>query len=342
MMRKVIALFDEYQSKENAKHVIRNMKLNAQQGFWNGSPVPLGYRLIEVEKRGTKVKKALAIDTVDSETVRLIFKLYLYGDGTSGALGIKELAKWLNSRGYRSRTGATFGTGIVYKTLTNTVYIGQWKFNQISARTGKRKPASEVVTSPVPAIVEEHVFEQVQRQLHARGPKVIAPRVTTGPVLLTGLAVCASCRGAMTSRTGTSKTGAIHRYYTCSTCMRKGKIACRRRSIPMARLDTLVSTHLAERLFQPDRLNEILSSITFRRAEKAESLNARITALQREVTEADEKLKRLYLVSKRGSPRLMISSRIVSTRLRLIANAPDQLSSVLNHMRDFKSGLIRD
>ena len=36
MMRKVIALFDEYQSKENAKHVIRSMKENARQGFWNG------------------------------------------------------------------------------------------------------------------------------------------------------------------------------------------------------------------------------------------------------------------------------------------------------------------
>ena len=141
----------------------------------------------------------------------------------------KSVAKWLNSRGYRSRTGATFGTGILYKILTNTVYIGQWKFNQISARTGKRKPASEVVTSSVPALVEEYIFEEVQRQLHARGPKVIAPRVTTGPVPLTGLAVCASCRGAMTSRTGTSKTGTIHRYYTCSTCMRKGKIACKGR-----------------------------------------------------------------------------------------------------------------
>jgi len=29
----VIALFDEYQSKENAKHVIRSMKENARQGF---------------------------------------------------------------------------------------------------------------------------------------------------------------------------------------------------------------------------------------------------------------------------------------------------------------------
>ncbi|MBA9061531.1 DNA invertase Pin-like site-specific DNA recombinase [Methylobacterium fujisawaense] len=45
MMRQVIALFDEYQSKENAKHVLRAMKENARQGFYNGAPVPLGYRV---------------------------------------------------------------------------------------------------------------------------------------------------------------------------------------------------------------------------------------------------------------------------------------------------------
>jgi site-specific DNA recombinase len=55
-MRKVIALFDEYQSKENAKHVIRSMKENARQGFWNGATPPLGYRLIEAEKRGAKIR----------------------------------------------------------------------------------------------------------------------------------------------------------------------------------------------------------------------------------------------------------------------------------------------
>jgi hypothetical protein len=61
MMRKVIALFDEYQSKENAKHVIRTMKENARQGFWNGATAPLGYKLVEAERRGTKVKKKLDI-----------------------------------------------------------------------------------------------------------------------------------------------------------------------------------------------------------------------------------------------------------------------------------------
>src|SRR5690242_6725366 len=190
MMRKVIALFDEYQSKENAKHVIRSMKENARQGFWNGLIAPIGYKLVEAEKRGTKIKKKLDIDLVEADTARLIFKLYLYGDGTSGALGVKEVVKWLNRNGYRTRRGETFGVASVHKILTNTVYIGQWKFNKSSSRTRQRKPDHEVITISVPGLIEPHVFEQVQRQLHARSPRVVAPRVTTGPILLTGLAVC--------------------------------------------------------------------------------------------------------------------------------------------------------
>src|SRR5271157_5753105 len=91
MMRQIMALFDEYQSKENAKHVIRALKENARQGFWNGATPPLGYKLIEAEKRGAKIKKKLEVDPVEAETVRLIFKLYLLGDGNSGALGVKEV-----------------------------------------------------------------------------------------------------------------------------------------------------------------------------------------------------------------------------------------------------------
>ena len=40
MVRQVFALFDEYQSKENAKDTLRAMQENARQGFWNGSKAP--------------------------------------------------------------------------------------------------------------------------------------------------------------------------------------------------------------------------------------------------------------------------------------------------------------
>ena len=62
MMRQIMALFDEYQSKENAKHVLRALKENARQGFWNGSLPPIGYRVVAAEQRGAKVKKKLEID----------------------------------------------------------------------------------------------------------------------------------------------------------------------------------------------------------------------------------------------------------------------------------------
>jgi site-specific DNA recombinase len=338
MMRKIIALFDEYQSKENAKHVIRSMKENARQGFWNGATPPLGYKLIEAEKRGAKIKKKLEVDPVEAETVRLIFKLYLFGDGSSGALGVKEIVKWLNGLGYRTRKGNSFGVGQVHKLLTNTIYIGRWKFNQASSKTGERKADNEIVEIPVPAIIEPDAFEQVQRQLHARSPKKQAPRVTTGPILLTGLAVCATCRGGMTLRTGTSKGGRVYRYYTCSNCATKGKTACKGRSIPMQKLDTLVTEHLLERLFRPERVAIILASLSSRRAEQAAALNVRITALQREMIDAEDKLKRLYRLVENG---LTEVDEVLRDRLNTLKADRDRAKAALERAKEHSASQIQ-
>jgi site-specific DNA recombinase len=331
MMRKVIALFDEYQSKENAKHVIRSMKENARQGFWNGATAPLGYRLVEAEKRGAKIKKKLDVDPAEAETVRLIFKLYLRGDGQSGALGVKEVVKWLNSRGYRTRRGQTFAVGTVHRILTNTVYIGRWKFNQASSKTRVKKSAEEVVEIATPVLIEQPVFEQVQRQLHARSPKVVAPRVTTGPILLTGLAVCATCGAGMTLRTGTSRGGRVYRYYTCSACASKGKTACQGRSIRMDRLDALVTEHLIERLFKPERLAEILTSLSLRRAENSQSLNTRLIALQREVADAGDKLSRLYRLVEEG---LTDVDEVLTDRLNTLKSDRDRAKIALQRLKE--------
>jgi hypothetical protein len=45
-------LFDEYQSKEIAKHVLRGMQENARQGYFNGSKAPFGYQTIDVGQSG--------------------------------------------------------------------------------------------------------------------------------------------------------------------------------------------------------------------------------------------------------------------------------------------------
>ena len=70
MFRKLLNVFDEHQSRENAKHVHRAMCENARQGFWNGSHPPFGYKTQIAERRGAKDKKVLVIDDEEACVVR--------------------------------------------------------------------------------------------------------------------------------------------------------------------------------------------------------------------------------------------------------------------------------
>jgi site-specific DNA recombinase len=329
MMRQVIALFDEYQSRENAKHVLRAMKENARQGFYNGSPTPLGYSAKEVERRGARIKKQLVIDDAEAETVRLMFRLYRLGNGTSGPMGLKAIATWLNQNGYRTRRGGQFGVAATHDILTNPVYAGHWVFNRRCSRTRKQKPAKEHVIVDVPAIIDELEFEAVQKLMRSRDPRVSAPRAITGPILLTGLAVCASCDGAMTLRTGTSKSGVVHRYYACSTCNRKGKTACKGRSMPMAKLDKLVTDHLVERLFQPSRLAEMLAALAERRSTRLQQVDDRVGKLRAELLAAETKLKRLYALVEDGSADV---DDILSERIKELKQDRERTKTTLERL----------
>ncbi|MEA2758596.1 MAG: site-specific recombinase [Methylobacteriaceae bacterium] len=297
MVRQVFALFDEYQSKENAKHTLRAMKENARQGFWNGSQAPFGYKVVDAEQRGSKTKKRLAVDPLEAETVRLIFKLLQRGDGTSGPLGVKAAACWLNERGYRTRGGARWGIGPLHKIITRPTYKGEHRFNRIVHKTQEAKPETEQVPVTVDPIIDASTFEAVQAMLRARNPRVTPPRVVTGPILLTGIASCASCGGGMTLRTG--KSGR-YRYYTCATCAQRGKSACKGRSIPMEKLDRLVTERLADKLLTPERIGKLLAALMERQAAKDEDYSTRLTTLRAKLADAEARLGRLYAAIESG------------------------------------------
>lgn len=78
------------------------------QPFENGFPandpdfLVIDFDLIE---HGTDIgpPERLAVDPVEAEVVRLMFKLFLKADGTSGPMGVKAVTCWLNEHGY-SRT----------------------------------------------------------------------------------------------------------------------------------------------------------------------------------------------------------------------------------------------
>jgi site-specific DNA recombinase len=292
MIRQIMALFDEYQSKENAKHTLRAMKENARQGFWNGALPPIGYLIVEAsEQRGHRTKKTLEIDPIQAETVRLIFRLAREGNGSSGPMGVKSIAKHLNEAGIRTRDGGRWGVDAVHKVLTRTTYVGRHRFNTKYWKTRERKPEAEVVEMAAPPIIDVAEFEAVQTLLKMRSPALTAPRVVSGPTLLTGICFCATCGGAMTLRTG--KSGR-YRYYTCSTKARQGETGCKGRTVPMEKLDSVVAEHIEQRLLQPKRLEEVLSAVLHRRKERAEHRTTHIAELRKRAAEAEAKLERLY------------------------------------------------
>ena len=300
LMRQIIGVFDEYTSRENGKNVIRAMRETAKQGFWNGARAPLGYRIVDAEKRGSKIKKRLEIDPVEAETVRLIYKLYTEGDGNSAPLGVKDTCKWLNTHGYRTRLGSTFGVGPLHKILTNAGYAtGKWPFGKRNSRTGELHDPSLIVEVPVPPIIPLELFEQVQTRLAKNNPRVTPSRFTNGPTLLGGLAVCASCGGNLI-RTGTMRRYKSYTYYSCSGCHRKGKSVCKGRHVPMPKLNELVLENVKNQLLVPERISDILAALIDRHSQKDSAVLERRKSLENELAEKKDKLARLYRAIEEG------------------------------------------
>lgn len=298
MMRQIMALFDEYQSKENAKHTLRAMRENARQGYWNGSRPPFGYRIVDAETRGMRTKKRIEPNPIQVDTVRLMFRLALVGHGDSGPMGMKQIALFLNERGIRTQTGGLWGNGPVHTLLTRTTYIGRHRFNEYSWRTKTWKPESEVVEVAVPAIISQEEFDEVQAMMKSRSPRFRHPRFVGGETLLGGVCFCADCGRAMTLRT--SGRGEQYKYYTCSTAARQGELGCKGRTVRMTDLDGAVAKFLEQRLLAPDHMRELLAGLFERQKLRLQNEGERLAARRRQATEANTKLTRLYRLVEEG------------------------------------------
>lgn len=284
MVRQILNLFDEYQSKETAKHVLRSMKENARQGFWNGSVPPYGYKTIPVEVRGGVTKKKLQIEENEAEIVRDAFSLCLRGNG------IRTIAHTLNAKGLRYRKGRNFGVSLIHKMLTHTAYMGIHHFNKKYNKTGQPKDPGEWVASDTPVIINKTTFNRVQDLLTLRRPSNTPPRVVNGPTLLTGIAKCGTCGGGMTLRTG---KGGRYRYYACHARISEGKTTCKGHSIRMEKLNDLVLEQLDQHLFTKERLQGIIAELLNRTANKGKELLKEETRLRKELRETEAKIDRM-------------------------------------------------
>ena len=299
LIRRIFSVFDEYQSKENGKHTLRAMRENARQGFFNGSAPPFGFRAVEVALPGNKgQKKRLEVDPGEAALVRRVFNLYLEGH-RGHDLGVQGMAVHLNREGMFPR-GSRWTSVRVHELLRNRAYIGEHYFNRFEKHGGavrNMKPRSEWVLIKVEPIITEECFALVQEKLESRSPKVVTPRIVNCPTLLTGLLKCGVCGSGMTLASG---KGGRYRYYKCSSRILRGKDTCTSGNLPMEKVDRLVLTALADRVFAPKRVVTMLQRLRDRLSQSQSDLDGKIKKLTKELEDVQRRTTQLYEAVEQG------------------------------------------
>ncbi len=289
--KRVTNVFDEYHSLRTSVDVRRSRIHLAKLGFWPGSLPPLGYKLEDVLDNG-RVRKRPIIDDQFAPVIQLIYQLALLGTGEGPPLGIKQITKHLNSNGYRNRNGGRFSLDLVHRVLTNTAYMGEYRFNEVPRKDPFSESLQGTVIIPVPALISPAKFEEVQQLLERRNP-IKGGKAISSPLLLSGLAYC-SCGCAMTLRTGKGN-GGVYRYYHCNRTLRQGKFDCFVPSVPEAILDAVVLGAVREKVMNPYRLSAMLEALERRRAESESHAADTLGGLRASLREIDREIERLTL-----------------------------------------------
>jgi len=241
ILESVLEGMAEYYSKNLSREVMKGMKETAYQCKHTGGIPPLGFDV--------GPDKTYVINETEAEAIRLIFNMYADGHGYGAIIDT------LNSKGYKTKRGNTFGKNSIHELLTNEKYIGTFVFNKASKMfNGKRnshrlKPDDEIIRIPggCPAIISNELWERVQARLKAnkRASGAYSAKIV---YLLSGRIFCGSCGGAMVgnrAKMGRNKTE--YAYYGCSN--RKTKRTCDMKAVNKAFIEEKVLDALYENLF---------------------------------------------------------------------------------------------
>lgn len=192
LIEMIIEWQDEFYSYNLGVEVRRSMAVKAQKGYYNGK-VPLGY---------TKAPGALpVINEAEAHIVQTIFDLFTAGRDRN------YITRYLNEKGFRTKTGKPFDSDGVTYILENPFYIGKIRWNRrLSSANSILKDESEwiIADSHHPALISSEVFEAAQKRIRtARAAREkYAHPVSHGKHWLSGLVKCSICGKSLAYKAG--------------------------------------------------------------------------------------------------------------------------------------------
>lgn len=144
MMETMMVGMAAYYSRNLAKETKKGLNENAYKALFNGGCPPLGYKIVD---------KKYVIDEQEAAAVRLIFELYLNGQGYAA------ICRELSAKGYTTKAGKAFAKNSLHDILCNEKYIGTYTFNKIPRKKGGRN--SHAAERPEDYISIENAFPAI-------------------------------------------------------------------------------------------------------------------------------------------------------------------------------------
>jgi site-specific DNA recombinase len=227
---------------------------------------PFGYRLDPERPRDAA---AVRVEPGEAVLVAQLFDWYLEPQAT-----VCRLARRLTELGVATTRGKPrWNAASVRGILRNPAYTGRALTNRTQVAPARQRksamlpagpgvshaprPAEDWIEVPVPPIVSEEIFAQVQAKLDANQQS--APRNTRHEYLLRALVSCGACRLSCSAR----QSAAGYRYYLCRGRTDPLRVAqgqrCTARYIPAGQLDELVWADLCALLTDPAQVAHALA-----------------------------------------------------------------------------------
>ena len=189
LIERIIEWMDAFYSVRLAGEVRRGMAEKASRGGVVSVP-PLGY---DIQDGGLVPSRQYA------PMVQEIFHRFVHG-----GMSCREIGAFLNSCGFRTRSGNPFEPRVIQYILKNPAYLGKIRWNPHKSRDYYGNgPQAIVAEGSHPPLVSQELFCQAQLLLKQQAQRHIPNRreVSSHSFLLSGLVRCSSC-GAPMVRTG--------------------------------------------------------------------------------------------------------------------------------------------
>lgn len=281
MFISLLSTFARYERATIIDRVKAGMQKRAEKGYWNGGSI-LGY---------DSVDKKLIINENESKIVREIFQLRAEGKG------YKFIVNILNDKGIKTKTGKNFSIPAIKLIVNNYIYSGKmvWKKHQdwgTRRRAGKAEPI--IVEGIHDAIIDEGLWERVQKVNELQKNSFSSNRNFNGKFLLTGILKCPKCgAGTVISKTKKRNSDDYYLYYTCQAYHNKGPSVCRANLIRKEQVEQQVLNIISLLVNENDIINALIDELNSGNNKTNELHIAHIKMLKKQLGKAYDKRKKL-------------------------------------------------